>query len=475
MEQIRLDLIPNGVMPNVHASQFDNGRTIRFNLYEGESPFSLLATDYVKVACNNSISVSTANIGNSHDWTIPDSVVADSGVFIGELTIERDSVVVGSKNFVLNVEEDAYNGKNLEERTASGTIANFETNLQDNLTACKCSINPVQDLHGYSKPWSGGAGKNKVDFPSYASASSQNLTIQTTGNGGFKVTGTPSTSWAILTSNIDVNIPSGQAITFGITGGTLSHNVYLNLTYADSTTDTLLIHSGNTSITMTLAKNLIKVRLDFSGMSTSTNYNDTFYPMLEYGSTQSAFEPYSNICPISGFSALNVTLADGDMQTVDTKTVNFGQTVYGGVLDVTNGKLKIETGFRTCDGSENWQVSGSGTSQIFYLFLSDMESGLNLNGISNYIPTGNDTGTFCIRFGYNSSYAFIYQAVNALGVSDLASFKTYLSNNPLELCYPLATPTEITLTPKQIEAIVGINNVYHDCNGQTEVKYLVEV
>ena len=581
MEQIRIDLIPNGVMPNIHASQFDHGRTIRFNLYEGESPFSLLATDYVKVACNNNISVSLANAGNSHDWTIPDSVVADSGVFVGELTIERNSVIVGSKNFVLNVEEDAYNGKNIEERTASGTIANFETNLQDNLTACKCSINPVQNLNGYTKPWSGGAGKNKVDFPSYANASSQNLTIQTTGNGGFKVTGTPSTSWALLTSQIDVNIPSGQAITFGITGGTLSHKVYLNLTYADSTTDTLLINSGNTSKTMTLAKNLIKVRLDYSGMSTSTNYNETIYPMLEYGSTQSAFEPFENICPISGFNGATIVrcgknfaqtsltginidssgrivpYATFDMviapvkagqtytatnnesnqficgffaslpsqgsqsynnnrvvqssKTItapidgyiafrvptgfanyqfelgnqastyepyngQTATVNFGQTVYGGVLDVTNGKLRVTHKSISIDNNSSWSSSGNSA----YLNITDAKI---VNEYANAISdkyeyntwsgvTNGDNGFFTLY--QNTAWSNARLAFNRNGLS-LADFITSLTNNPIEVVYELATPTELTLTPKQIEAIVGINNVFHDCNGETEVKYLVEV
>lgn len=39
------------------------------------------------------------------------------------------------------------------------------------------------------------------------------------------------------------------------------------------------------------------------------------------------------------------------------------------------------------------------------------------------------------------------------------------------LCYELATPFDIDLTPVQINALLGVNNVYNDTNGNTEVKY----
>ena len=43
------------------------------------------------------------------------------------------------------------------------------------------------------------------------------------------------------------------------------------------------------------------------------------------------------------------------------------------------------------------------------------------------------------------------------------------------LCYELLTPTEITVTPENLTAISGMNNVFSDTNGDTEVKYYVEV
>ena len=178
-----------------------------------------------------------------------------------------------------------------------------------------------------------------------------------------------------------------------------------------------------------------------------------------------------NVRPISGFSALNVTLADGDMQTVESKTVNFGQTVYDGVADVTNGKVNVTHEFVTLNGSEAWGSSGS----IYTLSLSDMESGTDLDGITNYIQTVHGAAPVdrvSIRFGYNSKVLYVYQANNYLsGVSDLASFKTYLSNNPLEVCYPLATPIEIDITPETVSSIAGDNNIFLDTGNLTEIAY----
>lgn len=48
--------------------------------------------------------------------------------------------------------------------TASGSVANFETDLALPLKSLEVDVNAVQDLHGYSKPWIGGAGKNKCDI-----------------------------------------------------------------------------------------------------------------------------------------------------------------------------------------------------------------------------------------------------------------------------------------------------------------------
>jgi hypothetical protein len=46
------------------------------------------------------------------------------------------------------------------------------------------------------------------------------------------------------------------------------------------------------------------------------------------------------------------------------------------------------------------------------------------------------------------------------GSLSLADYRTYLASNPFQLCYELATPLTYQLTPTQIEALTGANNIW---------------
>ena len=176
-----------------------------------------------------------------------------------------------------------------------------------------------------------------------------------------------------------------------------------------------------------------------------------------------------NVRPISGFSALNVTLADGDMQTVDTVTVNFGQTVYGGVADVTRGKVNVTHGIVDL-GTLNWSATGN----MWFASLSGVKPIFDTT-VPNAICTqykavswvsgtsGTEEGVFCFLPAYNQL------RVRDTSYSSASDFKTAMSG--VMLCYELATPTEITTTPENLSALSGQNNVYGDTNGDIEVRF----
>ena len=230
----------------------------------------------------------------------------------------------------------------------------------------------------------------------------------------------------------------------------------------------------------------VMVKITRHGMIGDMSYlsfnNNCIAPMddikcaVEYVQSGSGTPAPDNVRPITGHSSCTITVSDSDNTPVNTVTVSFGQDIYGGEVDVTGGKVTKDKGFITCDGSENWQVSGSGSGAIFYLTIPDMESGLNLDGISNYIKTfAGSTAELCIRFGYNSNIIFIYSGTTLTGVTDLASFKTYLSSNPLELCYPLATPADITFTPATTDTINGMNKVSSSTGNMKSLTYFSDV
>ena len=68
MEIIKLNLIPSGVNPICHAKQYDEGRVIRFELFDGLTPYTLQSGDTV-----------TLNLRKPDNTIIEASVTATQG------------------------------------------------------------------------------------------------------------------------------------------------------------------------------------------------------------------------------------------------------------------------------------------------------------------------------------------------------------------------------------------------------------
>ncbi len=63
-----------------------------------------------------------------------------------------------------------------------------------------------------------------------------------------------------------------------------------------------------------------------------------------------------------------------------------------------------------------------------------------------------------------------YVFIRADEFTTVTELKNAVGNN--YIYYELATPIEITIDEtEQFEALLGVNNVWHDANGDTEVKY----
>ena len=463
MEQIAINILPKGAKPVCHSSQFDEGRQTMFNLFNDKTPYTLSGTETISVLVRKpdgaEVIDSVTNTSDSYIiWDVSADACEVSGVCECELSIVENGILLGSKNFTMKVEEDAYNGKTIEVRTASGRIATFSTNMVEAFKSLVSEITPVQDLHGYSKPWIGG-GKNKADANNQESTSDKHV------------------------RKYVLNLPVGTYTVSAFCSSTADTDCLVLFIYSDDTNSPIqYLRNGNWSQTTINATKAVKQLNIYSstGYSTSQNYTLTAINSLqvEQGSTATAFEPYSNICPISGFSALNVTLADGDMQTVESKTVNFGQTVYGGVADVTNGKVN-KTHVLTPLNNKSWVKSGN----KFYTtgFDNAPDGALYTGDFACAIGTpvnkewnALSVGECCLRSGLYSlnKWSFVY-CTDAY--STVEKFVSAL-NADCTITYPLATPTEITTTPENLSALSGqTNNVFSDTNGDTEVEYYIEV
>ena len=112
MEIIKLNLIPSGVNSICHCSQYDNGRVIRLELFDGLTPYTLQSGDTVTLNVrkpdNTIITASvTATQGNNYvDIVTTEQMCACVGNNLCDLTITNGSVVIGTLNFYMQVERD---------------------------------------------------------------------------------------------------------------------------------------------------------------------------------------------------------------------------------------------------------------------------------------------------------------------------------------------------------------------------------
>lgn len=112
MEIIKLNLIPSGVNPTCHAKQYDEGRVIRFELFEGLTPYTLQSGDTVTLNLrkpdNTIISASvTATQGNNYvDLVTTEQMCACVGYNLGAFKLANGDVDIGTLNFIMAIERD---------------------------------------------------------------------------------------------------------------------------------------------------------------------------------------------------------------------------------------------------------------------------------------------------------------------------------------------------------------------------------
>ena len=280
-------------------------------------------------------------------------------------------------------------------------------------------------MHGYDHPWAGGAGKNLLPM-----TVSGIKALNTEGTWSGNVYTNRGVTFTVLTDNDD------NVIGIKTNGTPTNENIQFNLcsdfkavsgtTYtisgspsgmSDSTfrifpSSQIAFPAGNrlsddvaANRTRTAAgdEDVIFFINIFNGVNVD---NKVFYPQIEIGSQATTFSPYSNICPISGRTETSISTRNEDNTESHTATISFGQTVYGGQVDFKTGNVTVEWGYIASYNGET--LPGA--------WISDRD-------------------------------------VYAAGTTPTTG---------AEVCYALATPTTLTLTPDELTMLKGYNSVTGD-------------
>ena len=183
--------------------------------------------------------------------------------------------------------------------------------------------------------------------------------------------------------------------------------------------------------------------------------------------------------------SINYPSTDHDYHPYSGQSINIalGQTVYGGKLDVLSGELVIDYAKITIDGSSTIGRTGSAVSSPVLIqvippanniaFVDEKTIPRCLCG--SYLPPTTAYGIYrsadlCIAINQAESCTSRRIWMRLPEVTTEAQAKTYLTNNPIEVVYPIYNPITVQLTPHEVTALLGSNNMWAD-SGDSEVVY----
>ena len=112
MENTLLNLIPSSYIPEVHLSQYDIGRELKFKLMDGNTEYSVPSGAVVTVKATKpsglGFVVNAEADGNIVTLSNTETMTNESGRFSAELSISSGATHLGTSNFIFNVERSPH-------------------------------------------------------------------------------------------------------------------------------------------------------------------------------------------------------------------------------------------------------------------------------------------------------------------------------------------------------------------------------
>ena len=337
-------------------------------------------------------------------------------------------------------------------KTATGNPIEFSDAASAPMVRCETEIQGSQDLHGYDKPWVGGAGKNltpPISFPLSGNQILRDLGTEKTFNGltlSLKFSGSfdPGNGYFVCCRDAN-NVITFQTTMVNLKKVSDNTNLVKNTIY----TDEYVYYSTPNPI---VVKQIV-----FFNYTTFTNpiFNEM---QLEEGD-RSSYAPYSNICPITAYTEGEIEVRGKNMleTTATTSTVagitytpqSDGSIKYSGTASgaseyVINDHvpLKVSMGTVILSGLAN---TDNLLWNSFYLYD---ENGTNIGSVtvtgkadktidlSNY--TGLSYGRIAVKRNANIQCSgTIYPMIRYASVSD-STWEPYIAPTTHTTTYPSA-------------------------------------
>jgi hypothetical protein len=195
------------------------------------------------------------------------------------------------------------------------------------------------------------------------------------------------------------------------------------------------------SKTFTTPKNCAFIRLSII----EANVN---IMQLELGSTATPYEPYQGT----------------------TITINLDGTVYGGTLDVTEGKLTVDRAILIMDGSISVSSVNYHNSGLYYTIVSNSLTSKSTNPLPISDRFKSEMVVVIGNCYVTSSGTSLVAVLPDQSITTKESATAWFESNPTTFVYELATPITVTLSAEQLNTLYGTNNIWAD-TGDVDVTY----
>lgn len=187
-----------------------------------------------------------------------------------------------------------------------------------------------------------------------------------------------------------------------------------------------------------------------------------------------------NVRPISGFTGLTLSHSGADTGVPNTLAVSWlpsAGTVYGGTLDLVSGLLTVT--MASVDlGTLAWTSATTGTADVYRMRSTGINASVRrpagstdaADVICSSFKTVTASETYRLTQGVavdgNGNIQVYDEEYNT--ASDAAAFKTAMAG--VQLVYELAAPQTCQLAPREVDSLLGVNNLWCD-TGELRIEY----
>lgn len=327
------------------------------------------------------------------------------------------------------------------------------------------NLSPYQNLNGYNAPWPSGGGKNKLGLSNIGRTvhglkwedKNTYYSISGTCNESFSTTYIIGSSGNAINLEIPANTQCVISLAFSGTPSSWNMQQIINGAYAQiDINGTESNYTAGVPFTLENAGTLKYIRSSVSlAFSQNRTYDIKAYVQLEYASSATSFAPYSNICPILGTDKLNMFVEESyDPSATPKAVITLPETIYNGEVFAGGAVSRTATITFTGADSENWSAY---LDNGFSIVIDNMQEGRRQQGRTNWlkVDTVGISEDNLAWLGVANKRLYAVRVSALLPEFTISAWKEYLALHPLQVEYPLATPTTPTLSTPSIPTPTG--------------------